>query len=56
MSNKLSPKLNWEISKISHQLKDCEKDCNCNELDFSIKSIDWMMCPDCQRIWVRKFK
>lgn len=56
MSNKLSSKLNWVCSEISHQLKDDEKECDCKDLDFSITFADWMMCPDCQRIWIRKFK
>ena len=60
MSNKLSPRLDWGVAENSVQLLQYETDqdkinCNCDLLNFKNKVCDWMMCPVCDRIWVRKF-
>ena len=56
MSNKLSPKLDWVESEITHQLGTEDEDCECKDLDFCDKDADWMMCPICKRLWVRKWR
>ena len=50
---KQSSKSRWELSEISYQLGS-EENCKCSLLNWRDKKADWMMCPECGRIWVRK--
>ena len=67
MSHKLSARLDWVLSDISRQLVENstdpeEKNCNCKELFKKLNNgeypdnVDWIMCHQCDRIWVRKWQ
>lgn len=51
--NNYSPRRKWSVSQLSQMLGDNDKPCKCKCVDFKRGDADWIMCPDCGRIWIR---
>ena len=50
---KTSPRRKWGLSQLSHMLGDDNKPCKCRFVNFKESHADWIMCPECKRVWIR---